>query len=350
MRIRQLRWKIEKLVSKQGTINLNPIWQRGPAWKPPRQVLLIDSILRRMDIPKIYLRSLAADGIHTHDAVDGQQRLRTIWEFRAGQLALNYPETLPPVDGHPIAGLHYSDLNASIKSRFDNFVVSIAEIKSANLDEIRNLFSRLQMGVSLNPAELRNALGGPMRHVIDVIARSHQFFLDSRISDSRYKRQDYATHAFAMAAYRCARDIKAPDLKAMIVEFGRHRESEILELSAEVGDALNVLAVVNERLRHRITQKWIFVDLCWLVMQRHAGGAQVDPAKLADVYAAFDNRRKEFNRTPETLIRGARRNRALDRHLYNYINAFRLQGGSAANLAVRNAALQAYCRDIDGRS
>ena len=350
MRIQQLRWKLEKLVSQEGKINLNPIWQRGPVWKPPRQVLLIDSILRRMDIPKIYLRSLIADGIHTHDAVDGQQRLRAIWEFRAGKLALNYPETLPPVDGHTIAGLHYSELSAVLRSRFDNFVVNIAEIKSANLDEITNLFSRLQMGVSLNPAELRNALGGPMRHVIDVIATSHQFFLDSRIPDSRYKRQDYATHAFAMAAYRGTRDIKAPDLKAMIVEFGPNHASEVLGFAGEVGDALNVLALVNEQLRHRITQKWIFVDLCWLVMQRHAQAAQVDPAKLADAYAEFDGRRKEFNRTPEALIRGRRRNRVLNRHLYNYINAFRLQGGTAANLAVRNRALRAYCGDIDRRS
>ena len=350
MRIQQLRWKIEKIVSKEATINLNPAWQRGPAWKPPRQVLLIDSILRRMDIPKIYLRTLAADGTFTHDAVDGQQRLRAIWQFRAGQLVLNYPETLPPINGHPVAGHRYSDLHLDMRSRFNNFIVSIAEIKSANLDEITNLFSRLQMGVSLNPAELRNALGGPMRHVIDAIATSHEFFLDSRITDSRYKRQDYATHAFAMAAYRCTRDIKAPDLRAMIVDYSADRASDVLELSAQVGDALNVLAVVNERLTHRITQKWIFVDLCWLVMQRHAAGAQVDPVKLADAYAAFESLRKEFTRTPEILIRGRRRNRALDRHLYNYINAFRLQGGIAANLAIRNVALRAYCRDIDGRS
>ena len=350
MRIRQLHWKIEQLVRQQSTINLNPAWQRGLVWKPPRQVLLIDSILRRMDIPKIYLRTLPTDGTYTHDAVDGQQRLRAISKFHSGQLILNYPETLPPINGHQVAGHRYPELHSKLRNRFNNFIVNIAEIESANLDEITNLFSRLQMGVSLNPAELRNALGGPMRHVIDAIATSHEFFLDSRIPESRYKRQDYATHAFAMAAYRCTRDIKAPDLRAMVLDFGPDRASEVLEFSAEVGDALNVLAHVNERLRHRITQKWIFVDLCWLVMQRHATGAQVDPVKLANAYAAFDTRRKEFNRTPDALIRGRHRGRALDRHLYNYINAFRLQGGTAANLAIRNTALRAHCPAIDGRS
>ena len=349
MRIRQRRWKVEKLVSDQAVINLNPAWQRGPAWTPPRQVLLIDSILRGMDIPKIYLRALAPGGLHTHDAVDGQQRLRAIWQFRAGDLALNHLEALPLIGRHRVDGLRYAQLHRSLRSRFDNFYVSIAEIKSATRDEITNLFSRLQMGVSLNPAELRNALGGPVRHVVDAIATSHEFFLDSRIRDVRYKRQDYATHAFAMAAYRCARDIKAPDLRAMVVEFGPDRAAEVLEFSAEIGDALNVLARVNEFASHRISQKWIFVDLCWLVMQRHAEGAQVDPARLAAAYEAFERRRREFNRAPENLIRGRGRGRSLDRHLYNYINAFRLQGGKADNLTVRAAALRAFCPDIDVR-
>ena len=350
MHVRQRRWKIDKLVKLQEAINLNPYWQRGPAWKPARQVLLIDSILRGMDIPKIYLRNLGENGIYNFDAVDGQQRLRAIWLFRAGQLSLIHPQDLPPINGRTIAGKYYSELHQSLRKRFDQFDLSIAEITSATVDEITNLFSRLQMGVSLNPAELRNALGGAMRHVIDAIATSHEFFLDSRIPDTRYKRQDYAAHAFAMAAYQCDRNIKAPDLREMVVEYATNRDSEVLELSAEVGDALNVLAAMNERLGRRITQKWIFVDLCWLIMQRHSAGAQVDAVKLADAYAVFDSRRKEFNRSPDTLIRRRGRVPALDRHLYHYINAFRLQAGTAANLSIRNAALRAFCPDIDGRS
>lgn len=350
MRIRQLRWKVERLVRDQAEINLNPAWQRGPAWKPPRQVLLVDSVLRGMDIPKIYLRALPAGGMHTHDAVDGQQRLRALWEFRAGELALDHYDPLPPIDGHAVAGRRYAQLHSSLRTRFDNFVVSIAEIQAATQDEITNLFSRLQMGVSLNPAELRNALGGPMRHVIDAIATSHEFFIDSRIPEARYKRQDYATHAFAMAAYRGGRDLKAPDLKTMVTDYGPARADEVLELSAEVGDALNVLAEVNNLASGRITQKWIFVDLCWLIMQRHEAGTMVDPAKLAAAYESFEARRRDYNNRPEVLIRGRRRDPALDRHLYNYIGAFRLQGGLAANIALRAAALRAFCPDIDGRS
>lgn len=349
MRVRQRRWKINDIVASQETINLNPSWQRAPAWKQERQVLLIDSILRGMDIPKIYFRNLGEDGNFKFDAVDGQQRLRSIFLFRSGQLPLTHPQTLSPISDHEIAGKYYSELDKRLRKRFDNFEVSVAEITSATVDEISSLFSRLQMGVPLNPAELRNALGGAMRHVIDALATSHEFFLDGRIPDSRYKRQDFVTHAFAMAAYQCDRDIKAPDLREMVLDYARDRDSEVLELSAEVGDALTVLAGVNQRLSRRITQKWIFVDLCWLIMQRHSAGAQVDAAKLADAYTIFDGRRREYNRNPDTLIRRRGAVQALDRHLYQYINAFRLQAGTAAHLSIRNAALRAFCPNIDGR-
>lgn len=347
MLIKQKSWPIERFVRDKNKIDLNPNWQRGAAWKKPRQVLLIDSILRGMDIPKVYLRKLKSGAMHSHDAVDGQQRLRAIWEFCAGEFSLDYLETLPDVDGHTIEGKKYSELHKSLRSKIDKFEVSIAEIRRADIDEITNLFSRLQMGVSLNPAELRNAIMGPMRHVIDAVARSHEFFQNCRIPDSRYKRQDYTTHVFAMAAYSGSQNIKAQDLKRMVEEYGPDRSDEVLELSARVGDALNVIAEVNELAGYKITQKWIFVDLCWLVMQRQTAGFSVDPQKLNTSYEAFEGLRKSFGRSPETLIRQGRPNPARDRHLYNYINAFKLQAGAAASLKTRNEALKAFCPDID---
>ena len=348
MKIRQEHWKLETLIKDHAKINLNPAWQRGPAWKPARQVLLVDSILRGMDVPKLYLRALPHGGSHDYDVVDGQQRIRAIWEFRAGNLLLEHPEALPEIETHKVQGLKYSDLHRDLRGRFNQFEVSVAMIEEATPDEITNLFSRLQMGVSLNPAELRNAQGGPVRHVIDAIATSHEFFLNCRIPADRYKRQDYAAHAFAMAAYRGTKDIKASDLKAMVAEYDSNRAPEVLTLYGEVGDALNVLAKVNEYAKFRITQKWIFVDLIWLIMQRHSTGKQVDPAKLATAYETFETSRRQYNSAPDSLLRGRRSNPDMKRYLYNYITAFKLQGGTAANLKIRNEALRAYCPDIEG--
>jgi Protein of unknown function DUF262 len=345
MKIKQHNWAVSKLVSDRPSINLNPTWQRGAAWKQPRKALLIDSILRGMDIPKVYLRKLPANGVHKYDAVDGQQRIRAIWEFRAGDLSLDHPDPLPAIDGHAIHGLKFSQLHKSLRDQFDAFRVSVAEITAADNDEITNLFARLQLGVALNPAELRNAMLAPARHIIDSIATGHAFFELTKIPDTRYKRQDYVAHVFAMAAYRGQRNIKAPDLKKMILEFGPDQGPRLLALSSEVNDALTVLSEVDCQLKRRITQKWLFVDLAWLIIQQLTSGLEVNADDLAESFMEFDDLRRKYTGKPEDILQapGSAKQSKLNKALYDYVMAFRAQGATHANLKTRNASLRAYC-------
>lgn len=96
---------------------------------------MIDSVLRGMDIPKVYLRARNGDGVFSHAAVDGQQRLRALWEFRSGALPLEYSEPLTPVEDHPVAGLKYNQVHDVLKARFDAFEVSAAEISAGTNDD-----------------------------------------------------------------------------------------------------------------------------------------------------------------------------------------------------------------------
>ncbi|MBX8619201.1 DUF262 domain-containing protein [Pseudomonas cichorii] len=343
MKIKQHTWSIEKLAGLHAAINLNPVWQRGAAWKPARKALLIDSILRSMDIPKIYLRKLPANATHRYDAVDGQQRMRAIWEFRSGGFSLEHPEVLPPIGEHVVHGKTFDNLPKCLRDKFDVFEVSVAEIVSATNDEITNLFARLQLGVALNPAELRNAMLGPIRHMVDSIATSHMFFSASRIPDSRYKRQDYVSHVFAMAAYDGRRNIKAPDLKKMVAEFGVDRAAEVLNISSKVSDALTVLTEVDECLGNRLTQKWLFVDLIWLIMQQQSAGIDVNAQELASNFSEFESLRRQYTRQPESLLQASSKQPRMNKLLYDYIMAFRAQGATHANLKVRNLSLRAFC-------
>lgn len=347
MVVTQGTWTIKELVKNKPKINLNPAWQRGPSWRAPRQVLLVDSILRGMDIPKVYLRCLPASHPHSHDAVDGQQRLRAIWEFRSGLLSLDHPDALPPIGEVVIAGHTFEQLPKALRDKFDHFEVSVAQITDATNDEITNLFARLQMGLSLNPAELRNAMMGPWRHLIDSIATSHEFFQDSPIPEARYKRQDFVSHVFAIAANQATKDIKAPDLKRLVAEFApASKTDQLLDIASAVGDALSVMARIDECLTHRLTQKWLFVDLCWLVMQQQAANEDVQVSELAENFDAFEKLRRKYTGHPESLISISDvqpKQIRLNRLLYAYIVAFRAQGATHANLKIRNAALRAFC-------
>lgn len=345
MKVKQEPWSISKLAMHKDEINLNPAWQRGPAWKMPRQVLLIDSILRGMDIPKVYMRQLNG-GLYKYEAVDGQQRLRSIWLFHDDELPLIYGESLPHIEGHDVNGKSFSQLPKPLRDRFTSFEVSVARITAGEVDEITQLFARLQMGVQLNPAELRNALlQSPVRHVVDTLASSHEFFVNSRISDARYKRQDYLTHVMALAGHGLDRDIKAPNLKKFMLEYSSDDTDAVLAMAAQVGDALNVLAEVNQLIDFRLVEKWLFVDLCWFVMQREAAGATVESSMLAERFLAFNGLRKKYTSGPENVLSTTDISASLRKHLYSYIIAFKAQGGTKENLAIRARALNAFFAD-----
>ena len=53
MRKETSEWSIRMLVDLQNRINVDAEYQRGKVWSRAQQALLIDSILRSFDIPKI---------------------------------------------------------------------------------------------------------------------------------------------------------------------------------------------------------------------------------------------------------------------------------------------------------
>jgi uncharacterized protein with ParB-like and HNH nuclease domain len=74
------QYRVVDFVSWQraGGLELNPNFQRRPVWKKGAKSYLIDTILRGLPIPIIFLRDLRAD-LKTFKAklyvVDGQQRI-----------------------------------------------------------------------------------------------------------------------------------------------------------------------------------------------------------------------------------------------------------------------------------
>lgn len=96
MRVYPLNWNVDQAVRRKARIDPRPTYQRAPVWNTARKQLLIDTILRGYDIPKLYLRKLNGTGTHEHEIVDGQQRLRTLWEFVEDKFELgSESETLP---------------------------------------------------------------------------------------------------------------------------------------------------------------------------------------------------------------------------------------------------------------
>jgi hypothetical protein len=327
VKIKITHWTIGKCHARKDRINPKPQFQRTPVWTEPKKQLLIDSILRGYDLPKIYLNHTPNNVHHEYEVADGQQRLRAIWEFIDGGFNLN--AVSESVNGHDLRGLGYADLSDRLRKRFDKYQVTVSVIVKGTSDELRVLFARLQMGMSLTPAELRNAIPCALAPVINTIVETHDFFKQSQISDKRYNRQDFLTHALFLADKDNAGDLKAPQLKAY---YQSHAQSVNRAFLKKAHAVLDQLIAVNAQADFAITTKWGFVDLFWLVYRQQEVGRVAAPAKLAAAFVEFEKTRKKYVRRPEALLA---RGGIKGRQMYDYIHAFVASGGVKDRVATR---------------
>src|SRR3990167_35408 len=111
------KWVIYKLCRDESLIEFHPDYQRGDdAWNKTQKQYLIDTIIRGMDIPKIYLRKLLDS---MYEVVDGQQRINSILGFKRGEYRLR--SDCDPVMGISVSNMKYDQLDSCIKDLFDDY-------------------------------------------------------------------------------------------------------------------------------------------------------------------------------------------------------------------------------------
>lgn len=203
-------WAAQSAFIRRKYINTNPDYQRPAVWTKPQKQLLIDSMLREYDVPKIYLHRT---GDKTYDVIDGQQRLRTIWEYFEGGFAL--AKDADPVDGYEVAGKKYEDLDMDILDKLNSYNLDFVILDNVTEDEIREMFLRLQNGTTLKAQEKRNAYPGNMRDYIKELA-SHNFFVKSvNFQNSRFSHEHVAAQLSLMTINGDLCDIKDRNLNEM---------------------------------------------------------------------------------------------------------------------------------------
>ncbi len=199
---------------RRKAINTNPDYQRPAVWTRAQKQLLIDSMLREYDIPKLYLHKTGKD---TYDVIDGQQRLRTIWEFFSGAFAL--AKDADPVDGIEIAGKKYDDLDLCLLDKLNTYNLDLVILIDVSDDEISEMFLRLQNGTTLKAQEKRNAYPGNMRNYIKELA-AHPFFVNSvNFQNSRFAHEHVAAQLTLLAINGDIYDIKDRNLNAMYLDY-----------------------------------------------------------------------------------------------------------------------------------
>ena len=194
MEISKKPWPILSVCGIKERIDTNPDFQRPAVWSRGQKQLLIDTILRGYDIPKLYWRKISTKP-EKFDVVDGQQRLRAIFEFHEGGFPL--AKDADPVNGDAIAGLKYADLPLDLRLQLDTYPLDVIVLTETDEEEVREMFLRLQNGTTLKAQEKRNAMPGKMRDAVKTLVE-HKFFTRVAFKNSRFTHDLVAAQMIAI--------------------------------------------------------------------------------------------------------------------------------------------------------
>ncbi len=165
-------------------LELRPDFQRNEVWTQAAQIMLIDTILKGIPIPKIYIKSIVKNEKTYRIVVDGQQRLTAILKFIRDELPLK-----KPYQGEYL-NMRYSELPESVHDDFIRYKIDINEIFNPSDEEIRDLYSRVnKYTVQLNKQELRKAdFPGDFISLAEKISENN-FFENSKIFSVKQRRR-----------------------------------------------------------------------------------------------------------------------------------------------------------------
>jgi len=328
---------IDQINRRKKHMDLRPSYQRTLVWNLQRKRLLIDSILRGYDVPKFYVRKVDSDN---YEVVDGQQRISAIWDFLDNKFDLDPLAESFPAFGD-LSGMKMSDLPVEAEDWLLGFSLSFCEIQEATEVEIRDLFKRLQEGVSLNPAEKRHAMMGNLRDfVMDLATENpHAVFSLTSISNKRFGWEDLVAHVTRLELADGPADVSAASLAEMIEQNAAIPITD--KRLTRVKSVLNRMGKVLSSQPPEMDIKWGFVDLYLAISVLDKtyilNGREGD---ICTSFVSFEQDRRSVDDPSDLLVTG---HDEWDRDLYDYITAFQREGNKKSNIEIRHGV---YVRRI----
>ena len=165
---------------KSGQLQIQPEFQRNFVWKPQVQTRFIDSLIRKLPIPSLFMG--LDSKTEKYIIIDGLQRISTIIKF------FDNPKwrmtRLPDIDER-ILGKKVEDIKEKtpeLYSRVENLAIPVIIIrydfsKQDSVDYLFTIFHRLNTGgQKLNNQEIRNCIySSNFNNVLKSIAQSDEW-------------------------------------------------------------------------------------------------------------------------------------------------------------------------------
>lgn len=292
------------------------IYQRGEVWSEGKKKLLIDSILRGIDIPKLYFYKTESG---TYEIVDGNQRMSAITGFFADEFS---------VDGQV-----FSKLSLDKQRKVEDHPFTVIEITDATEEELSELFLRLQLGTPTNSGEKLNAINSNMKEFVKKLARS-EFMTRVSIPNRRFAKEQVCAQIclnslndFLKKGFH---DAKYEDLRDMYKS--RYNFSENLPEAQRILNTFNILyEIFGEETTH-IRNRAGIVSIYFLV-EEFILTDKLDKKLVKEFYLKFlDELSNEVSKGID----------ATNRSLVAYYNRVVQGADSKTSLEARHEALKEF--------
>ncbi len=283
---------VRSFCRRKPTINIRPDYQRSAVWSIPQKQLLIDSVLRDLDIPKIYLREVQ-NGEYEEEVVDGQQRLLAIWNFYDNGFKLN--KDADKLNGQIISGKRFEELDEDTKDRFEAYELSVVILRNASGDDVEEMFLRLQNGTTLNAAEKRNAMPGRMKDFVRNLSQ-HPFFQNCGFKNKRFAFDHVAAQMVLPELRGMICNVKNTDLAKMYNENQNFDKN-----SQKAKKIIRTLDFLHEAFPEKTPElkKFNAISMYLLSIYLLENFAVNDKARLiGDWFIEFEQWRKEDDKRP----------------------------------------------------
>jgi len=171
-------------------IDLDADYQREKIWSRKNQEDLLDSIVKNIDIPKIYLSRVTNNENFDYECIDGKQRMTTLLSFFKPEPNGENPLAIS------IAGEKYTYRRLkkelpNLAKKIEDFELTFVIYPEIDDEEfLREIFRRLQLGVRLNSGELLKTYTGTIRDfVYKEMGKNAPFLRHTNLSEKRFSRE-----------------------------------------------------------------------------------------------------------------------------------------------------------------
>ena len=207
----------------RGELTLQPKFQRRDVWSPKAKSHLIDTILRGLPIPIIFVRqSVDPKQRKTiREVVDGQQRLRAVISFCKDEFPVLKSQN--PSFG----GKTFSQLPSDAQERFLSYEFSVVLLEEVSDADVLDIFARLNTyAQKLTAQELLNAAYyGEFKQTVYSLGLEHlEFWRQNGILQDRQ-------------IIRMAEAELTSELLVVMLEGIQHRRNKIEDLYEQKDDA-----------------------------------------------------------------------------------------------------------------